>query len=46
VGGLNDLEKTEKGAVPQLNTFLQAKQPASLLIYKKVAGSEVKALGN
>ena len=46
VGGLNDLEKTEKGSVPQLNTFLQAKQPASLLIYKKVAGSEVKALGN
>lgn len=46
VGGLNDMEKSEKGSVPQLGTFLQAKPPASLLIYKKIPGTEIKPLGN
>lgn len=46
VAGLNDMEKTEKGTVPQLATFLQAKPPASLLIYKKIPGTEIKPVGN
>ncbi len=46
VGGLNDMEKTEKGAVPQLAGFLQSKPPMSMLIYKKIPGTEVKAPGS
>lgn len=44
--GLSDMEKLDKAAVPQLATFVQSKQPASLLIYKKIPGTEVKLHGN
>ncbi len=44
--GLSDMEKLDKAAVPQLATFVQSKAPASLLIYKKIPGTEVKLHGN
>jgi len=44
--GLSDMEKLDKAAVPQLATFVQSKPPASLLIYKKIPGTEVKLHGN
>lgn len=44
--GLSDMEKLDKAAVPQLAMFVQSKQPASLLIYKKIPGTEVKLHGN
>ncbi len=44
--GLSDMEKLDKAAVPQLANFVQAKAPASLLIYKKIPGTEVKLHGN
>ena len=44
--GLSDMEKLDKAAVPQLATFVQNKAPASLLIYKKIPGTEVKLHGN
>lgn len=44
--GLSDMEKQEKAAVPQLAEFVQSKKPASLLIYKKIPGTEVKTPGN
>jgi hypothetical protein len=40
------MEKLDKAAVPQLATFVQSKAPASLLIYKKIPGTEVKLHGN
>jgi len=40
------MEKQEKAGVPQLAEFVQSKKPASLLIYKKIPGTEVKTPGN
>ena len=44
--GLSDMEKLDKAAIPQLNTFVQTKPPTSLLIFKKIPGTEVKLHGN
>ena len=44
--GLSDMEKLDKAAIPQLTTFVQTKPPTSLLIFKKIPGTEVKLHGN